>query len=112
MKKSLTKRYRKYWDRFPDNQYIPEKGEVWLVKYPYEVRGNMEKLRPAIVSQVNGETFICRKITTNSKRGKEIKGNLAKILEKPSYKTNIYQELTIDKFYKRIYKWENKNERT
>lgn len=100
----MKKRNTNYYSRFPTTSKIPEEGDIWLVKFPYEIDGNMEKLRPVLVSHVGEEKFICRKITSNSKKGEKIEGNLAKYFNKPSYITNIYKKITLDKFYKRIYK--------
>ena len=63
----------------------------------------MEKLRPVLVSQVMEDYFICRKFTTNSKKGEKVEGYFEKLFNKPTYITKIYQKVTIDKFYKRIY---------
>lgn len=103
MKNRIKAIQRKYYDRFPTTRIIPKKGDIWLVKFPYEVAGNMEKIRPVLVSQVLEDKFICRKITTNSKKGEKIEGFLSKYFDKPSYITKTYKKITTDKFYKRIY---------
>ena len=91
--------------KFPTTTKLPKKGDVWWVLYPYTTKGNMEKIRPSLVSDVNEEKeiYICRQITTNSKRGERITGRLEKCFDRPSYITKVYMKLTLDKFYKRIY---------
>ena len=45
---------------------IPNKGDIWLVHYPYITPGNMEKIRPAIIKSINekDDTLIVQKLTT------------------------------------------------
>lgn len=93
----------KYYDSLPKTNKVPKKGDLWLAKFPYEVSGNMEKLRPVLISQVLEDTIICRKITTNHKRGKKIEGYLEKYFKRPSYITKSYSKLSKDKFYKRLF---------
>ena len=98
--------YRKrktYYDKFPTTKNIPKKGDIWLVKFPYETKGNIEKVRPVLVSDVKEESYLCRKITSNSSKGKRIQGFLEKYFNRPSYITKTYKVITIDKFYRRIY---------
>ena len=97
---------KKYYDEFPKlskNHPLPKKGDIWLAKFPYNTKGNMEKLRPVLVSHEIDDEYIVRGFTTNKKRGEEINEKYKKYFPKTSYITKLYKRITLDKFYKRIY---------
>ena len=54
---------------------MPGIGEIWLVNYPYATPGNMEKVRPGIITAFDGDDkVIVQKLTTRRKRyNKEFK---------------------------------------
>lgn len=83
------------YDVFPKTLKKPLPKETWLAYFPYEEKGNWEKLRPVYVSEINDEEYICQKITSNSKHGKRFK-------ETNSYITEDKAKITIDKFYRKI----------
>lgn len=48
----------------------PGIGEIWLVTYPYMTPGNMEKVRPGVIVDFDGDDkVIVQKLTTRRKRG-------------------------------------------
>lgn len=88
-------------DKFFTTNKNPQKGDVWLVHYPYETEGNMEKPRPVIIVENKGEYLKVRKITTNQKRGKLIK-HKKYFTRRNSYLTNEYAEIHYTKLIRRI----------
>ena len=51
------------------NNKLPGLGDIWLVHFPYITPGNMEKLRPAIITDFDGEDrVIVQKLTTKRKK--------------------------------------------
>ena len=88
-------------DKFFTTNKNPQKGDVWLVRYPYETKGNMEKVRPVIIAEVNEEYLKVRKITTNEKRGKLII-HKKYFNKKNSYLTNDYANIHYTKLIRRI----------
>lgn len=50
---------------------MPKAGDVWLVNYPYITPGNMKKIRPAIIRQVDEDSnmIIVQKLTTKYHKG-------------------------------------------
>jgi len=50
---------------------MPQKGDIWLVEFPYFTPGNMVKVRPAIVLDYNEDTdkVKMRRLTTQKKKG-------------------------------------------
>ena len=83
------------YDDFPKTLKKPLPKETWLAYFPYEEKGNWEKLRPVYVLEINNEEYICQKITSNSKHGKRFK-------KTNSYITEEKAKITIDKFYRKI----------
>ena len=60
---------------------MPKAGDVWLVNYPYITPGNMKKIRPAIIRQVDEENnmVIVQKLTTKYHKGnREFRNNKMK----------------------------------
>ena len=52
---------------------LPGIGDIWLVHYPYITPGNMEKVRPGIIVDFDGEDrVIVQKLTTRCKRGNKL----------------------------------------
>ena len=48
---------------------LPRIGDIWLVHYPYVTPGNMEKTRPGIIVDFDGDDrVIVQKLTTKRKR--------------------------------------------
>lgn len=48
---------------------LPGIGDIWLVHFPYATPGNMEKVRPAIITDFDGEDrVVVQKLTTKRKR--------------------------------------------
>lgn len=48
---------------------LPGIGDIWLVHFPYATPGNMEKIRPAIITDFDGEDrVIVQKLTTKKKK--------------------------------------------
>lgn len=48
---------------------LPRIGDIWLVHYPYVTPGNMEKTRPGIIVDFDGDDrVIVQKLTTKKKR--------------------------------------------
>ena len=48
---------------------LPGIGDIWLVHFPYATPGNMEKVRPAIITDFDGEDrVIVQKLTTKRKK--------------------------------------------
>ena len=88
-------------DKFFTTNKSPHIGDVWLVRYPYETRGNMEKPRPVIIVENNGEYLKVRKITTNEKRGKLIV-HKKYFTRRNSYLTNDYATIHYTKLIRRI----------
>lgn len=91
-------------NEFPRLKKIPHENEVWLALFPYETLGNMEKLRPVLITKVMQDSVKCKKITTNANKGKKIKGVLStnKYFNQPSYLSNIEVEIPIYKLYGRL----------
>lgn len=89
---------------FPKVLKQPQKNQVWLALFPYETLGNMEKLRPVLITRVMQDSVKCKKITTNANKGKKIKGVLStnKYFNQPSYLSNIEVEIPIYKLYGRL----------
>lgn len=54
---------------------LPRIGDIWLVHYPYITPGNMEKVRPGIIVDFDGDDrVVVQKLTTRRKKGnKEFK---------------------------------------
>lgn len=49
---------------------LPSIGDIWLVHYPYITPGNMEKVRPGIIVDFDGEDkVVVQKLTTRRKKG-------------------------------------------
>ncbi len=49
---------------------LPSIGDIWLVHYPYITPGNMEKVRPGIIVDFDGEdNVVVQKLTTRRKKG-------------------------------------------
>lgn len=49
---------------------LPSIGDIWLVHYPYLTPGNMEKVRPGIIVDFDGEdNVVVQKLTTRRKKG-------------------------------------------
>lgn len=91
-------------NEFPKVKKAPHINEVWLALFPYETLGNMEKLRPVLITRVMQDSVKCKKITTNANKGKKIKGVLStnKYFNQPSYLSNIEVEIPIYKLYGRL----------
>lgn len=48
---------------------LPRVGDIWLVHYPYVTPGNMEKVRPGIIVDFDGEDkVVVQKLTTKKKK--------------------------------------------
>ena len=48
---------------------LPRIGDIWLVNYPYSTPGNMEKVRPGIIIDFDGDDrVVVQKLTTKRKR--------------------------------------------
>lgn len=48
---------------------LPCIGDIWLVHFPYATPGNMEKVRPAVIIDFDGEDrVIVQKLTTKKKK--------------------------------------------
>lgn len=48
---------------------LPRIGDIWLVHYPYVTPGNMEKVRPGIIIDFDGEDkVVVQKLTTKKKK--------------------------------------------
>lgn len=48
---------------------LPRIGDIWLVHYPYVTPGNMEKVRPGIIVDFDGEDkVVVQKLTTKKKK--------------------------------------------
>lgn len=48
---------------------LPRVGDIWLVNYPYSTPGNMEKVRPGIIIDFDGDDrVVVQKLTTKRKR--------------------------------------------
>lgn len=48
---------------------LPRIGDIWLVHYPYITPGNMEKVRPGIIVDFDGEDkVVVQKLTTKKKK--------------------------------------------
>lgn len=90
------------YDKFPTTNVQPKKGDVWLAKFPYLTKGNIEKLRPVIITEIKEEEITARMITTNKKRGSELPKELKKYMREESYLTNSYAKIGYDKLYRRI----------
>lgn len=101
-----TTRVSKYMfnklNEFPRVNKEPHRHEVWLALFPYETLGNMEKIRPVYITKVKEDTVNCKKITTNSSKGKKIKGQLSKFWNKESYLSDVVMEIPIYKLYGRL----------
>lgn len=75
---------------------MPKAGDVWLVNYPYITPGNMKKIRPAIIRQVDEENnmVIVQKLTTKYHKGnREFRNNKMKkktFVSKETVKINEY----------------------
>ena len=100
----ISKRAYKYITSFPRVLKQPHINEVWLALFPYETLGNMEKLRPVLITKVMEDSVKCKKITSNENKGIKIKGALStnKTFSKPSYLSNIEMEIPIYKLYGRL----------
>ena len=96
------------YDKFPTTTRQPHIGDVWLAKFPYCEKGNMEKVRPVCIADINDDLVKVRMITTNAKKGIKIHNNK---LKKDSYLTNNYANIPIDKLYRKIHdiKMEDEN---
>lgn len=94
----------KKFQEFPKTTRLIEKGDIWLAYYPYREKGNMEKLRPVYVSEVNEDNIKVYMITTNKNRGIPLKVNLSNRKEKrQSYLNfNNYSIIKKEKFYIKI----------
>ena len=67
---------------------LPKTGDIWLVHYPYVTPGNMEKIRPAIIKDIDEDTDLLtiQKLTTKKhKYNKQFKHPK---LKKTTYITN------------------------
>lgn len=65
----------------------PRVGDIWLVHFPYITPGNMEKIRPAIIVDFDGEdNLIVQKLTTRNKPGN--KEYVHPKLKRKTYLTN------------------------
>jgi hypothetical protein len=62
---------------FPKVKREIQVNQVWFALFPYETLGNMEKLRPVLITKVNEDTVECKCITTNPNNATKIKGILA-----------------------------------
>ena len=51
--------------------YNATPGQIWLVTYPYNTPGNMEKIRPVLIKKIFEETVLVQKFTTRRKKNKE-----------------------------------------
>lgn len=91
-------------NEFPKVKKTPHINEVWLALFPYEQLGNMEKLRPVLITKVMQDNVKCKKITTNANKGKKIKGVLStsKYFNQPSYLSNIEVDIPRYKLYGRL----------
>lgn len=87
--------------RFLTTNKNPVVGDVWLVRYPYITKGNMEKPRPALIVEDNGDYLKVRKITTNKKGGKLIVHNKY-FTRYSSYLTNECVTIHYTKLIRRI----------
>lgn len=63
----------------------PKIGDIWLVHYPYITPGNMEKIRPAIIKNINEEKDLItiQKLSTKYHKG-------SKIIQHPKLKKKTY----------------------
>lgn len=91
-------------NKFPNVVREPQKNQVWFALFPYETLGNMEKLRPVLITKVNEDTVQCRCITTNSHNATKIKGPLTnnktfKNFNKESYVKKEVVEIPKYKLY-------------
>lgn len=92
---------------FPKVLKQPQKNQVWLALFPYETLGNMEKIRPILITKVKENSVECKCITTNPHNAKKIKGVLAhnnhyKWLSQPSYVKDKIIEIPKYKLYGKI----------
>lgn len=108
MKNNRTsRRLYNYINTFPKVLKQPHKNEVWFALFPYETLGNMEKLRPILITKVKQDSVECRCITTNPYNAKKIKGVLAhnkhfKWLSQTSYVKDKIVEIPKYKLYGKI----------
>lgn len=105
MKTTRTSRYMyNKINKFPKVKKTPHTNEVWLALFPYKQLGNMEKLRPVMITSVSEYKVKCRMITTNEKKGKKIKGVLStsRYFNQPSYLSHIEQEIPRYKLYGKL----------
>ena len=72
----ISKRAYNTINSFPRTTRVPQPKQVWLALFPYEQLGNMEKIRPILITKVNEETVECRMITTNPHKATKVKGKL------------------------------------
>ena len=70
---------------------IPRNGDIWLVHYPYTTPGNMQKIRPAIIKNINEEEDVItvQKLTTKYHNGNRLFNH-----PKMKKKTYISSEIT------------------
>ena len=48
---------------------LPRIGDIWLVNYPYSTPGNMEKVRPGIIIDFDGDDrVVVQKLTYQMKK--------------------------------------------
>lgn len=100
----ISKRTYNYMNSFPKVKREVQVNQVWFALFPYETLGNMEKLRPVLITKVNEDTVECKCITTNATKGRKIKGILAhgkhfKKFNQASYVKNKVVEIPIHKLY-------------
>ena len=98
--------YNEYYNSFPKKLANPKPKEVWLALFPYKQLGNMEKIRPVYILNVDHDNNIvqCQKITTNPEFARKIKGKLSNIkpFNRDSYLNNEKTTIPIYKLFSRL----------
>lgn len=101
---------RNCYNEFPKTNKTIEEGDIWYAKFPYQTKGNLEKLRPVYVKKIlNNNNFLVCMITTNKNNGKLLKIDLSCKNRYKHMKTsyiNINKESILDetKFYSKLKK--------
>jgi len=89
----------KLQDKFPTTTRAPQIGDIWVAKFPFSEDGNMEKMRPVRIADVNDDLITVQMITTNAHKGRKICSDKFK---RDSYLTNNYATVSRDKLYRKI----------
>ena len=68
---------RKCYNEFPKTTKTIEEGDIWYAWFPYNEKGNMQKLRPVYVKKILNDGILVYMITTNKNKGKLLEIDLS-----------------------------------